>query len=158
MAAGAKRMLIFEDDARMRPGALDHLAGIEAELDALGDRWDMYMLGIGAKKPVSVIPWSPKSAQVIGCGGTQAVILNRSGMEILASLALNTLEDARKHIHRTGKMPDVWMTTALRTYLHMPLLFDQEPGYSDVGKETMNHTHGIDRFETDTLQPAFAGA
>lgn len=158
LSLDARRMLIFEDDASPRPGARALLHGVESELFALGESWDMYMLGLGAAKPKEITSISSRTVKVERCGGTQAVILSRSGMMKIHDLGIETLEDAAGTIQRTRKMPDVYLTTLLRTYLHVPLLFDQAPGYSDISQMRTNPQAGLDRFESETLLPAASGA
>jgi len=160
--AGAQRMAIFEDDACMTRECInfpDLLGSIDEELDRLDERqWQIYLLGIGSARPKTVQVATSRSVRVGKCGGTHAFILSQSGMGAIHGLGIRSISDAAKLIQAAGKMPDVYLTSTFKTFLHVPILFHQRAGFSDIAQKITNPAAGLDRYETETLRPAVSGA
>lgn len=162
--AGADRMAIFEDDAAMTRECINQpelLATVEGELDLLDRKWpswSIYMLGVGACRPREVYVESNRTVRVKRAGGTHAFILSRSGMSDIYALGIKTVSDAQQLINSTGKMPDVYLTSVFPTFLHVPILFNQRSGYSDIAQRRTSPAAGLEKYEAETLTPAVHGA
>ena len=126
-------VLVFEDDAMPTGYACDF---------SLPDKWDIIYLGYNSHIPLNLV--EDNFLRMEMCYSTHAIAYNRSMYDVIISAFESGSID----------IIDVWLSRniqprfmCLGTY---PILFTQEPGYSDIANESVDYEFIMKRFEENT--------
>lgn len=129
-------IMVFEDDVQFTVNVKNVLGQALSELP---DEWDMLYLGANLCKPTA--PYSPHLVRIRGALAAHAVLYNRRMVpEYLAHL--NRVV-AQGYVADQSDISDVFLTTIQErgmTYLTVPTLATQRPGWSDIEKREVNYT------------------